>query len=248
MKWGTKFGAEYVNKLRAMVRRHLARPHRFFCLTDDAAGFDADVGAATLPPMDLPPGAERGWRKLSLFNPAFLREHGIVGTTLFLDLDVVVTGALDVFFDYRRSEFCIIREWQKPWQVKFWRRPWVGNSSVFRFEAETLEFVREKFIANIESAKRKVRHEQEFLCRELDDIGKIAYWPAQWCVSFKYGCAPTFPLNYFLTPKIPAGAHVVVFHGKPDPDEAALGNCAQKGPRGIWRHIKPVPWINEHWR
>ena len=29
MKWGTKYGPEYVNRLRSMVRRHLKRPHRF---------------------------------------------------------------------------------------------------------------------------------------------------------------------------------------------------------------------------
>ncbi|MDR1817301.1 MAG: hypothetical protein LBR07_03805 [Puniceicoccales bacterium] len=252
MKWGTKFGAEFANKLCAMTRRHLVRPHRFVCLTDNADGLDAGVTALPLPAMDLPPGKERGWRKLSVLDAGFLRSAGITGAVLFLDLDVVVTGgadSLDAFFDYEPSApFCVIREWQKPWQIKFWRRPWVGNTSVFRFEAGALSFVFEKFMANIESAKRKVRHEQEFLCREMNDIAKIAYWPHRWCVSFKYGCAPTFPFNYFATPKIPAGARVVVFHGKPDPDKALVGNCEATGLRGIWRHIKPVPWIADEWR
>ena len=36
MKWGTKYGPEYVNRLYAMVRRHLSGDFRFVCLTDDS--------------------------------------------------------------------------------------------------------------------------------------------------------------------------------------------------------------------
>ena len=34
MKWGTKYGPEYVNRLYAMVRRHLSGDFNFVCLTD----------------------------------------------------------------------------------------------------------------------------------------------------------------------------------------------------------------------
>ena len=40
LKWGRKYGVDYVNILRDMVRRHLAVPHRFVCLTDDPAGIE----------------------------------------------------------------------------------------------------------------------------------------------------------------------------------------------------------------
>ena len=38
MKWGTKYGPEYVNRLYAMVRRHLSGDFNFVCLTDDSQG------------------------------------------------------------------------------------------------------------------------------------------------------------------------------------------------------------------
>ena len=38
MKWGTKYGPEYVNRLYAMVRRHLTGDFRMVCLTDDPTG------------------------------------------------------------------------------------------------------------------------------------------------------------------------------------------------------------------
>ena len=34
MKWGTKYGAEYVNRLYNMVKRHLTLPFKMVCLTD----------------------------------------------------------------------------------------------------------------------------------------------------------------------------------------------------------------------
>ena len=43
MKWGKKYGSEYVNRLYAMVRRHLRGDFHFVCLTDDAAGIRSEV-------------------------------------------------------------------------------------------------------------------------------------------------------------------------------------------------------------
>ena len=40
MKWGTKFGASYVNRLYDMVERNTTVPHRFVCFTDDANTFE----------------------------------------------------------------------------------------------------------------------------------------------------------------------------------------------------------------
>ena len=48
MKWGTKYGPEYVNRLYAMVRRHLSGDFRFVCLTDDSTGIRSEV------PVDAP--------------------------------------------------------------------------------------------------------------------------------------------------------------------------------------------------
>ena len=43
MKWGKKYGPEYVNRLHSMVSRHLTIPHRFVCLTDDKTGLNAGI-------------------------------------------------------------------------------------------------------------------------------------------------------------------------------------------------------------
>lgn len=49
MKWGKKYGPEYVNRLYAMVRRHLKGDFRFVCLTDDGVGIRGEVECLPIP-------------------------------------------------------------------------------------------------------------------------------------------------------------------------------------------------------
>jgi hypothetical protein len=233
MKWGTKYGPEYVNKLRGMVLRNLTIPHRFVCFTENATGLRPDIEVKPLPEMNLPPGKERGWRKLSTFASPLA---DLTGPTLFLDIDIVITGGLDEFFSYLPGKFCIIHDWQKPWRI-------TGNSSVYRFEAGAHPEILGYFLSNIDRVKSEVRHEQAYLSRELHRQNKLNYWPKEWCVSFKYGCIPRFPLNFIKPPRLPGTAKVIVFHGNPNPDEAISG----KG-KGLRHHVLPTDWITEHWR
>ena len=77
MKWGTKYGPEYVNRLHSMVRRHLTIPHRFVCLTDNRTGLNEGIETFSIPSLELPAGApERGWTKLVSFSPALTAPGG----------------------------------------------------------------------------------------------------------------------------------------------------------------------------
>ncbi|MDA0802770.1 MAG: glycosyltransferase [Planctomycetota bacterium] len=231
MRWGTKFGPEYVNRLHAMVERHLARPHHFVCMTDDPTGLAQGIDARPLPDFDDPGGPERGWRKISTFrSPLF----DLTGPTLFLDLDIVIVGSLDGFFE-QPGEFLIIKDWARPW------RP-TGNSSVYRFEAGAHPEILEHFMAHAAQVRSEVRNEQEYISREFHSAGQLGYWPRGWCVSFKYACMARFPLNYVVPPRIPDGARIVVFHGHPTPREAMDGVTTK-----ITRHVHPTRWVGEHW-
>src|SRR6056297_3644517 len=97
IKWGTKYGAGYVNQLYRGVRQYLSRPFRFVCLTDDGEGIDESVEVHPLPvtpfdeaSFDARKGGET-WRKVGLFQPGLAH---LQGDTLFLDLDIVLTGPL----------------------------------------------------------------------------------------------------------------------------------------------------------
>lgn len=237
VKWGRKYGADYVNRLRAMVARHLSRPHRFVCFTDDAAGIAPEIETHPLPQIGIPDFDRRegwtrahGWLKVTSFAPDLA---GLRGPTLFLDLDIVVVGPLDGFFD-PPGRFCVIKEWDK--------RDATGNTSVYRFEAGESHDVLDHLAKNLSGAQSDFRNEQEFVTDYFHRSGQLSYWPKGWCVSFKRHCLP-WPLGWFGKARIPEGARVVTFHGKPNPDDVIAGRS------GKWyRRVRPVDWVAENWR
>ena len=231
MKWGTKYGPEYVNRLYAMVRRHLSGDFQFVCLTDDASGVRDEVRCLPLPTLDLAPGADRGWPKLTTFKADL---HGLSGRALFIDLDIVIVDAIDAFFE-QPGEFLIIHDWKRPWRV-------TGNSSVYRFQIGAHADILQHFIDSQAAVRKRYRNEQEYLSHALHEQGKLAYWPKGWCCSFKYHCMPRWPLNHWHAPTIPAGTRIVIFHGEINPPDAILGGRTSKG-----RFAQPAPWVAEHW-
>ena len=247
MKWGSLYGPEYVNRLRAGVARHLARPHRFVCFTDDAAGLEPDFEALPLPALGLPAGhADRRWQKLSVFR----RELAdLQGTTLFLDLDLVIVDSLEPFFE-RPGAFRIVRDdelfrfhWQrklKPAYDRFLKT--VGNSSVFRFEIGAHSYILDAYLADPAAATRDYRISQQFQSAQLAAHGHLEYWPRGWCVSFKNECVPRYVRSYLEDPAIPTGAKIVVFAGNPKMSEVLAG----RGQRW-YRRIGDVTWLRRAW-
>ena len=238
IKWGKKYGPEYVNILRSMVSRHLLREHRFICLTDDVQGIDASVETLPMPKVDFPDfdnmitwARAHGWLKLVSFaNPL----HDIKGPTLFIDLDVVIVDWLDPFFDLP-GEFIVIREWDK--------RDGTGNTSVYRFNAGAHEDALAYFKKNSTQIRNTYRNEQQYITTYLANQGKMSFWPEAWCRSFKRHCVRAHFLNLFLPPRIPEGARIIAFHGKPNPPDAIAGKS------GKWyRRVIPTPWIKDYWR
>ncbi|MDR2128182.1 MAG: glycosyltransferase [Burkholderiaceae bacterium] len=239
MKWGLKYGPEYVNRLWAMVRRNLRGDFEFTCLTDDARGIRPEVRCLPIAPLNLhlKPGQRDGaWKKLTTFESDL---YGLRGTALFLDLDVVIVGSLDDFFTCP-GEFLIIRDYPRFWRA---RARIIGNSSVYRFNLGAHADVLADFREHIEQVPRSHRNEQTYLSHFLHRQGKLGYWPAPWCPSFKYHCIPPWPANYWRAPAIPEGARIIIFHGEVNPPDALAGR--RNKPLAF---IKPAPWIAQYWR
>ena len=233
MKWGSKYGPEYVNRLYAMVRRHLTGDFRMVCLTDDAHGIRTEVACFPIPALELPPGIpERGWTKLATFAADL---HGLHGTALFLDLDVVIVGPLDGFFT-QPGEFVIIHDYKRPWRI-------TGNSSVYRYTLGAHPDVLEYFRTHFEQVRSTFRNEQAYLSDFMHRKGLLSYWPAGWCPSFKYHCIPRWPSNYWIAPVVPKDARIVIFHGECNPPDALAGRRNRR-----FRFIKPTGWVAEYWR
>ena len=230
MKWGRRYGPDYVNRLYGMLQRHLTVGHRLICVTDDGREIRPEVQCRPLPPLTLRPEWERSpWRKLSCFASEL---QDLEGPVLFLDLDVVIVANIDCLFTYP-GEFCIIENWTQPGRG-------IGNSSVYRYRPGVHREVFERFRADPAAALRDHPNSQTFLSRTVPEL---TFWPASWCRSFKHDCLPGRLLRRLKPATIPAGAKIIVFHGHPKPPDAA---------RGVWpglgRRLRPAPWIAEHWR
>ena len=232
MKWGTKFGANYVNALYKMVEKNITGEFRFICFTENSDGIDKNVEIMPLPQMNIDENApERGWRKISMMSEKL---GDIEGQALFLDLDIVILRNIDEFFDVD-GEFVIIKDWDFPEAV-------TGNSSVFRFEVGKHQDVLDYFVNNTEEVAKNFRNEQAYLSDAMHKKGVLSYWDKKWCVSFKRHCLQKFPMNYFKEPKCPEDAKILIFHGRPTPEQAINGYWGKMG----FRYVKPTKWINDY--
>ena len=114
MKWGSLYPAEYVNVLYNAVKANLKSEYRFICFTDNHAGLLPEIEVRPIVDMELPERAWQSgaWPKISVFTrEAFDFE----GRALFIDLDTIITGDLEQFFNTSNGSFRAIgpNSWTK---------------------------------------------------------------------------------------------------------------------------------------
>lgn len=89
LKWGTKYSAEFVNKLYGMIRRHYPAAE-LYCMTEDPSGINERVRIIPLPDDNL----EKWWWKIYLFNEEWMT----LDNAVFLDLDLIIQKRFDIGF------------------------------------------------------------------------------------------------------------------------------------------------------
>ena len=248
MKWGTRYGPEWVNRLYGMVIRNTTWAIRFVCLTDDPQGIRPEVETKAMPEVLFDPSIGRYWPKLGLMQKNLGGpDQPLDGLTLFLDLDLVIVGSLDDFFTFP-GRFLIIKEWKDP-------HLGYGNSSVVRWCIGQESSVLDRFYATSPERIRSeyAAKEQNFLSKAVDEV---AYWPNEWCVPFSLDCLPRNRIRrFFATPTQPPKCRILVFFGSITPESALRGEHEiKKRVRQGWRpnltkrRFKPATWIADYWR
>jgi hypothetical protein len=262
MKWGKKFGPEYVNRLYAMARRNITGDFRLVCFTDDSEGLRAEVETRALPQLgcEHPERTIGKWPKVALWGAEL---GGLSGPVLFVDLDSVIINNIDDYFSYGSPDDVILaRNWAKPFSG-------MGQTSVFRFPVGKNSHILENFRQSSQAIADKYRFEQHYITSAV--TGGIKFWPESWTRHFRLHCLPIFPLRYFVSAKLPRKAKVVTFPGGPNPSDIILGRWdedlhpfqtaqqhvtnafAKPIPlKARWRYLKryvlPCDWIDQHWR
>ena len=141
VKWGDKYGNEYVEKLKEQVENNCSVPFNFYCLTDKPTQ-SYDIQLPTI--WDAYENVKFwAYRKLYMFNERVANIKG--DQFLYLDLDVIIQKDLKYFFEINIERPYIVKGWWNDVEVckknyaKF-QSPMV-NSSVIRWNRAQLQKV-----------------------------------------------------------------------------------------------------------
>ncbi|MDU0355905.1 glycosyl transferase [Paraglaciecola aquimarina] len=260
INWGNKYGADYINRLYAMVARNITPPFTFTCFTDNPQGIRQDVRAEPLPYLsfELPKTQKGIWPKCRLWNKTLA---DLSGPVLFLDLDVVITGNLDCFFSFGKPDDVILaRNPSNPLEK-------LGQTSIYRFPVGKLVPLLDEFAKAPLDVAETYKYEQRYVTRNAP--GGVKFWPKPWVLHFRHHCRPTFPLNYVTQAKCPASSKVVIFPGDLNPTDAIQGRYHSDEPirtrrehlqllwkkgrnRSIPAHLRhyilPTDWVANLWK
>jgi hypothetical protein len=227
LKWGDKYGAEYVNRLYSAVVRHTTRPFRFWCLTERPAGLNPGM---TVLPLIASDHLDSWWNKISLFSP----DNGLPrGEQIFyIDLDTLIVDNIDDLLSVEQvPDLVVLRDFYHGIAKTAGN---VGSGLMSWFHGQ-YDHVWNEFRRDPAAAIRSVRPHGDQAWIE-SQITAWYYWQDLWpdaVVSFKMHCQEGIPL----------GARVICYHGVPGIPESVTYH----GKNWRWQ-LKPQPWVLDHWR
>ena len=246
MKWGDKYGSDYVNRLYQMVKRNITPPFKFVCYTDNKVGIDSNIEVYDMPRFDAAHLQTKGAYQKKTLCRSGLEPFKDGERFLFLDLDIVIMKNIDCFFEYLPNEdFIICYNWTRG-------NGKIGNSSVTMFRSGSLDYIISDLEKDFINYQNKFgTASQEYLSSKvIEKFGKLNFWPEEWCKSFQYHCLPNRLLRLFFTSrKPPEQTRILLFHGRVNPPDAIQG--IWPGDFAWWKKwyksLRPVPWLKEFW-
>lgn len=218
--WGDKYSLDYVYKLKAGVSRYLKQPHRFMVMTERERDWSPPAGIERHAIKDPNLLVHKGcFARLRMFDSGWQENRKIDDRLVCLDLDIIITGALDPLFD-RTENFVILGGVNS-------RNPCPYNGSVMMLRPGYNEMVWSMFSYQ-EACKMKF---YEF----PDDQGWIAHMlpkdaVATWQAGRTSGIYGFMKPGWITGDRLPDQARIVAFPGKREPKD--------------FRHLD---WVKKHW-
>lgn len=214
VRFGTKYGISYVEKLRNMVSRNITVPYEFVCLTDDPKPIS---GVRLI--VQKPAGYTKGWwHKVHMFDP----ELPLKGRILYFDLDVIVFNNIDKLAITGKDQFLGIKDFNRKFYPT-WKRL---NSSVMAWNHGEQSHIFKQFKENPKVAMR-LHGDQDWIWKTSNS--KLTFFPDEWIQSYKWEIRSKQELHVHngkrkfvkvrndINP-LP-GCSVAVFHGEPNPED-----------------------------
>lgn len=217
--WGDKYGVDDVYKLRAGVARHLKQPHRFLVMTERERAWTSpdciERHAIKDPELLDHPGC---LARLRMWDYGWQQNRGVDDRLVCLDLDMVITGPLDKFFD-RAEPLVLLRGGNSV-------NPCPFNGSVIMLRPGHRGDIWTDF--SMDAVRKipfyKFPDDQAWLAHKAPDA---ASWPCGRKSGIYAFAKPGWPWSN----ELPANASIVAFPGARSPKDYA--------------HLK---WVKENWR
>lgn len=178
VKWGTKYSAEFVNKLYSMVKRNLNADFDFYCYTDDPSGVQNSINCIPIT-SDL----EKWWPKIDL-----LGRFNESGTNILFDLDIVIINPLDKLLAYNPTKLSVL---STAWKVGMKypcgdqdRYPTMYNSSIMVWKDDQGVPIYDHFLRKKVDSLFKYKGVDRFLYNEPLELETL---PIDIAYSYKKG-------------------------------------------------------------
>ena len=227
LKHGTKYSADYVNKLYNMVQRHCTLDYEFVCLTENSKDLHPNIKV-----IPLPGHLSGWWCKPYMFS----KDLPLKGIVLYIDLDVVISSNIDKLFTWQPNRWCTIRDFTRAMRPK-WER---YNSSIVKFKVGELHHVWENYNKDRIDIEKRLHGDQDWLWEATRDQQAMLY-PDSWILSWKWEVRKNrayaagglrghrkFKEIEHCKPRVECC--ICVFHGDPNP-----ANCLD-------------PWVVDNWK
>lgn len=192
-KPGNGFTADYVYRIQAGAAEHCKAPHRFVCLTNERLR-----GVETIP---LIRGRAGWWNKLELFRKGLFDDY-----VSYFDLDTMLVGDVTDIVEHERP-FLGLSDFSAKRASKF-ASGFMGWNGRFDFSALDECFTQHDVEAYSQSYDRW--GDQAYIAEHIDARIELTndVFPGRF-VSYKW--------HVRRPGRVPDGASVVCFHGKPRP-------------------------------
>ena len=214
VRFGTKYGREYVERLRNMAARHIKLPYEFVCLTDDINPIEG-VRSIVQP---LAGYHRLWWHKVHMFDAGL----PLSGRILYFDLDIIICADVEKLIQGSGNKFLGIRDFNRKFHPG-WN---ILNSSVMSWLHGQHSYIFEDFKRDPLHAQ-KLLGDQDWIWRVAKQ--KITFWPDDVIQSYKWEIRERGDLmvdrgkRKFKTvsnsTNIDENCCVVVFHGDPKPED-----------------------------
>jgi hypothetical protein len=223
VRFGNRYGPEYVERLRNMISRNITIPYEIVCLTDDPR----PIKDVRLIVQGSAGYSKLWWHKVHMFDPSL----PLRGRILYFDLDIIICDnidrlALNTQPASKHSDLGDTIMGIQDFNRAFYPGWKILNSSAMSWMHGRHSEIWDNFKTNPKSAQR-LHGDQDWIWQQARH--KIIFWPKEWIQSYKWeirsreelvmrnGSRGFKSVRNDIT--IPKDCSVLVFHGDPKPQD-----------------------------